>query len=259
MTRRARQRAGLLSIAIVVVLSSVATSPPAHAADDPLQPGDLHRTSVGQCTLNFVFDGTGVNAGRTYIGTAAHCVSAVGQFAYDSADVRFGHVAYRGDANDNSLDFALIEVNAANVGRVTAAVKGHPGYPSGVATPPTVVHVPARPGEVVTGDVVQISGQGAGYAWTTETQEQRKAALTAFSHEEFGIVGPLHWGDSGGPLVHERSGTALGVVSRFCNGSFTGLLSLRVMPCDITGPTIEGIIAAAGSAGFTITLRTVSR
>lgn len=258
MTRRAGSSAGLLSIAIVVVLSSFATSLPAQAAIDPLQPGDLHRTSLGQCTLNFVFDGTGVNAGRTFMGTAAHCVPGIGHFAYDVSDVRFGQVAYIGDANENSLDFALIEVNPANVGRVTAAVKGHPGYPSGVATPPTVVHVPSGPDEVVAGDVIQISGQGAGYAWTNETQERRQAVLTGFSHETYGVVGPVHWGDSGGPLVHERSGTALGVVSRLCNFP-DDPFSLRVAPCESTGPTIERVISAADAAGFTIALRTVTQ
>ena len=208
---------------------------PASAAD-PLQPGAYVGTTLGGCTLNFVYDGTGPNDGKVFLGTAAHCVEKVGDPVEDRAGATFGKVAFIGDAESNPHDYAFIEVAAAHVSRVSPAVKGHPQYPVGFTTS----------SETETGDMIQLSGYGVPFNFTRPTQEERVATLVYDQHENFGVAGLLSWGDSGGPLVHIPSGKALGIESRVCTG-----------PCTDTGPTVEGILAKAAAAGFPVTLRTV--
>jgi hypothetical protein len=226
-----KQLLAVLALAAVVVPGS-----PAEAANGLLQPGDYMVAGSAACTTNFVYDGTGALAGKVYLGTAAHCVSAVGQDVRDSSNAVWGDVAIIGDANAAAPDWAFIEVRAAHVGRVSAAVKGHPTYPTGVTTP----------GETASGDLVQISGYGLGYSTTTPTQERRVAVLTSDSTTTHNVAGPIHFGDSGGPLVHIPTGKALGIVSRACVGA-----------CTETGPSVQGLIAAAAARGFTVSLRTV--
>jgi hypothetical protein len=206
--------------------------PGAASAATTLQPGAYMETDVGSCTMNFVYDG----GGRTYIGTAAHCVDHIGQPVRDIDGVQFGTAAYIGDANTTAKDFAFIAVDPEDLGRVSAAVKGWPAYPTG-STVPT---------DTATGDSIQLSGYGLGYGTTKPTQEQRTAIMGFDDAETYDVSGPIHWGDSGGPLVHKRTGKALGIVSRLCAGA-----------CSEEGPTVQGILAKAAAAGFPVTLRTV--
>lgn len=229
----------------VVLGAGLAVAVPGAGAADAattLQPGALHRTSSGQCTMNFVYDGLGTNAGKTYVGTAAHCVSQIGQFAYDIDDERFGRVAFIGDAEFTVRDYAFIEVFASDVARVSPAMKGHPAYPTGVTDVAT-----ATPG-----DLVQFSGYPLGYAWTQPTQEQRRGILGSTGpplrpEGTWGAVGPVHWGDSGGPVAHIPTGTALGINSRLCVPG----------TCSVSGPTVAEIVGDAGAANFPVALRTV--
>ncbi len=206
--------------------------PGAAQAAVTLQPGAYHETDAGSCTLNFAYSG----GGKTYLGTAAHCVASVGQTVRDIDGTTFGKVAFIGNADVTEWDFAFIEVDAEDLGRVSPAVKGHPAYPTGSTVP----------ADTLTGDSIQLSGYGLGYGTTPATQEGRMAIMGFDNAELYDVSGPIHWGDSGGPLVHRASGKALGIVSRLCAGA-----------CSEEGPTVQGILAKAAASGFPVSLRTV--
>ncbi len=213
-----------------------AASAPGEAATNWIQPGAQHD---GSCTLNFVFDGVGANTGRVFIGTAAHCVTSVGQSVSATGYPNFGAIAWLGNADRTAWDFALIEVHPQFHSFVNPAVKGHPSFPTG-ATVPT---------DTWFGDIVQISGYGLGYGWTTPTQENRQASFQFDDANVYSLTGPIHWGDSGGPLVHRDTGKALGTVSRLCSEEYLG--------CSEEGPTVQGILTKLSGAGFPVALRTV--
>lgn len=224
------------AVAAVALAAAAVPSAPAQAATT-IQPGVFIETSVGLCTTNFVYNGTGARAGKTYIGTAAHCVKKVGDdVALADSNEVFGDVAALGNANVDQADWALIEVRSAFLARVSPAVKGHPQYPTG--------HTVAS--QTRTGDVIQLSGYGTGFSVSGPTREKRQGTLSFDDATTHGVVAPLVWGDSGGPLVHVATGRALGLVSRLCVGS-----------CTEIGPTIEGVLAKAAAAGFPVTVRTV--
>jgi len=209
---------------------------PVGAAGELIQPGAYSETAVGGCTLNFVYDGTGANAGKTYVGTAAHCVKEIGDDVSLASGEVFGDVAFLGDEDSAAPDFAFIEVRREFLSRVSPAVKGYPAYPTGVTSPQ----------DTTTGDTVQISGHGLGFGFTAVTQEKRFAVLGYDDDQVHEVTGPIDFGDSGGPLVHVKSGKALGIVSRLCLGI-----------CSEEGPTVAGLLAKANAAGFGVRLRTV--
>jgi hypothetical protein len=220
------------AVSAVAVLAVAAALPSSASAAVTLQPGAYHETDAGSCTLNFAYSG----GGKTYLGTAAHCAEKVGQPVRDIDGVTFGKIAFIGDADATQWDFAFIEVDPEDLGRVSPAVKGHPAYPKGSTVP----------SDTAFGDTIQLSGYGLGYGTTRQTQEQRQAVMGSDNTELYDVTGPIHWGDSGGPLVHVRTGKALGIVSRLCFG-----------PCSEEGPTVQGILAKAASRGFAVTLLTV--
>ncbi len=186
--------------------------------------------------MNFVYDGVGSLAGNVYIGTAAHCVSRVGQEVSTAGYNRFGTVAFIGNEDNVNWDFAFIKVKPAFEQYVSAGVKGHPSMPTGYTVPR----------DTIIGDSVQVSGFGMGYGWTTYTQENRVATFQYDDHQQYRVSGPIHWGDSGGPLVHIPTDKALGIVSRLCLGT-----------CTEYGPSVQGILAKAADSGFPVELRTV--
>ena len=226
------------ALATLAVTAVVAPGAPASAANGFLQPGDYMVAGSSACTTNFVFDGTGTKAGKVYIGTAAHCVSSIGQDVMESNGTTWGDVAMIGDGGHAIPDYALIEVRSAHVSRVRAAVKGYPQYPTGVTAT----------SDTTAGDLVQISGHGLGFGFTVPTQEKRVGVFVGDTEDQYNIVGPIIYGDSGGPIVHIPTGKALGIVSRLCTGS----------ACTETGPTVQGFIKGAAVRGFPITLRTVT-
>ena len=218
--------ASFATMALAIALPGSAT------AAVTLQPGAYHETDAGSCTLNFAYSG----GGKTYLGTAAHCVASLGQSVRDIDGTDFGKVAFIGDQDVTQWDFAFIEVDPEDLGRVSPAVKGHPAFPKGS----TVA------ADTLTGDTIQLSGYGLGYDTTPATQERRQAIMGFDDAEIYDVSGPIHWGDSGGPLVHVKTGKALGIVSRLCAGA-----------CSEEGPTVQGILAKAAASGFPVTLRTV--
>lgn len=227
MRRTVRATLGTLALSISLLL----ISPPAHAATDPIQPGDFVGTSVGGCTLNFVFDG----GGKTYFGTAAHCVERVGETVETLAGEPFGRVALIGDADVTAQDYAFIEVLPDYVGRVSASVLGHAGTPTRVT----------RASETVLGDRVDFSGYGVGFDLLPITREERFGYVVSDDASEYTLIGMDTWGDSGGPIVHTATGGAYAIVSRLCIGV-----------CTSEGPTVEGMLAKAAARGLPLTLRT---
>lgn len=228
----------LVLFCVTTVAGLLLSGTPASAAADPLQPGDYMESSVGGCTLNFVYDGNAWwNRGRVYLGTAAHCVKGVGERIRDERNQAFGVVAFKGDGNSSAGDFAFIEVFGHLVGRVSPRVKGHSRYPGGGFTVAS---------QTAMGDQLQPSGFGVGFDVTSTTRERRPAILNSDNSSTYAATGPFIFGDSGGPVVHIRSGRALGIVSRLCVGT-----------CTQIGPTVNGILARASRAGFPVRLRTI--
>lgn len=217
-------------------------SPPA-----TIQPGDRVSTPPGGCTLNFVYDGTGPQAGKVFIGTAAHCFTALGQPASADSVGEFGRVVYMGDfssANagsfDNGIpgtqtDFSLIEVAPAFASFVLPEVRGHPGLPTGGVLPVADARL---------GDIIEFSGYGTGFEYTQETRESRFGVYVFRSGSNWQGEGPVLPGDSGGPVLHE-SGKAFGVATY-----------LNVL--GIGGPLLEVSLGEAAAAGFPVTLRNAS-
>ena len=227
-----RSALAILAAAVVVQVPVM----PASAAIT-IQPGMYMVAGSAACTTNFVFDGTGSYVNRVFVGTAAHCVTSVGQDVSDGSTT-WGDVAIIGNAGTYSTDWAYIEVRTAFRSSVIAAVKGNTAYPTGFTTPT----------ETVIGDQVQISGYGLAYSFSNVTRERRVALMNSDTTIGHGIIGPIIHGDSGGPLVHIPSGKALGIVSRLCAGE--GI-------CTEAGPTVQGMLDAAAARTFTVNLRTV--
>ncbi|HVE99437.1 MAG TPA: trypsin-like serine protease [Mycobacteriales bacterium] len=229
-------RKAIYALTAATLALGAAASTQAQAAGELIQPGVYSESSVGGCTFNFVYDGVGAQAGKTYIGTAAHCVAEVGDQVTLGSGELVGTVAHLGDENSTALDYAFVEVRSELLSRVRAAVKGYPSYPKGMTSPQ----------DTALGDTIQLSGYGVGYGATALTQEKRIAVMGYDDAAIHDVAGPIHFGDSGGPLVHAKSGKALGIVSRLCFGV-----------CSEEGPTVAGLIAAAAENGFTVQLRTV--
>lgn len=222
-----------LLVSALVAASPLAAIQPAAAIGGVVQPGDYIETDVGGCTLNFLFDGIGSNAGKVYFATAAHCVEKVGEDIRDINGRVWGDVAFIGNQGRTATDYAFVQVRPGIA--VSPAMKGYPQYPTGVTTA----------AETAAGDLIQQSGYGTAYSFTRPTQEERVGVLASDTAEVWRFVGAMDFGDSGGPLVHIRTGKALGIESRICLGI-----------CTDEGPTIEGMLAKTATS-FPVRLRTV--
>ena len=213
-------------------------------ASVPIQPGMFIRTTTNGCTANFVFDGIGAEAGRVYLGTAAHCVGANGDAVLDEDGQAIGKVAAHGDGSidaDDHRDWALFEVPASQVARVDPSVVGHPQMPRGGL--PDAAHVAA-------GDAVQFSGFGQ--LWVTPALQQgRTGTLLEFKEPHYSARGPIFFGDSGGPVVDLVSGRAVGVVS------LTTVYGPPATVYETSGPTPGAVISQAAAAGVHVVLRTI--
>lgn len=238
-------RRGAIVAASAAAAAVVAT--PAMQAQEaaPIQPGVSIQSEGGYCTLNWIYDGTGGLTGKVYGGTAAHCVSRVGErvnLATGSLGdniQEFGSVAYI----DNDLDYAFIEVDSALVGQVNPALKGHPAIPTGVSTTETAKR----------GDTIQFSGNGVGFHLLAPTQEQRIGVLHSNDGTHHYVLGAVSPGDSGGPVADVTDGNkALGLVNTVGLGVVNGLPY-----AGEGGISLEGMFTDAANAGFTVALRTV--
>ncbi|MDX1610900.1 MAG: hypothetical protein R3185_00940 [Candidatus Thermoplasmatota archaeon] len=225
------QRALTLVLAAVVALVAL---PASLATDGPaIQPG---ASLGGYCTLNFVFDGTGPLTGKTYIGTAGHCVDLDATPTIPGRGT-FGTVVWDDDA---TTDFALIEIDPAHTHDVLPWLLGHPDVPTGTTTQ----------AETSPGDLLVLSGYGFGFAFHPTTRENRTGALLTDDGQRYTAQTLLTFGDSGGPLVHAPTGKALGTVSAY---NF-----FDIPPTTDIGPTVDWILDELAQDGFPVTLRTVS-
>jgi len=109
----------------------------------------------------------------------------------------------------------------------------HPTVPAGVATPAT-----AR-----VGDPVLLNDLGAA--------SKPPGTLTYFAGDIYRLSGAVIPFDSGGPIVDERTGEALGLVSRGLNCQAPSLLC-----AEYEGPTVQDAMALAQAKGFLLDLRT---
>lgn len=222
----------------------------ASASAQTIQPGAPIVADGSFCTLNWIYDGSGAQAGKTYAGTAAHCVASVGQevslatTTLGSAVERIGQVAFLGNADEPGRDYAFIEIDTEDLGQVSAALKGHPAIPTGVST------------NAAKGDLIQFSGYGTGFHATQPTREARVGVLNFTDGVEHLVLGAVTPGDSGGPVANITDGnTALGIVNTVgvaVNGG-----ALTVGHAGEGGNDLTFVLSDAAARGFSVSLRTV--
>lgn len=222
--------AALLMTTLLLPVQPITEDVAAGAA--AIQPGDRITTSIGSCTLSFLFEGTGSHAGDLFFSTAAHCVRNVGDRVRTTTYGAFATVVFM----DHTLDYAFLKVDADKHIHTSPVVLGHYA-PSGHTTR----------SETVLGDIVQHSGYGMGFATTTPTREKRVGVMYSDTSQRYTIESPIIFGDSGGPILHMKTGQALGIVSNI-NAGFV------VPPVRNQGPTVEGMLNGAAAQGLTLDL-----
>lgn len=239
----------VLAVGAAIAAFAVSAAPAA-AQEQKIQPGESIVADGSYCTLNWIYDGTGAQAGKVYAGTAAHCVSGVGQEvslatgSLGTAVERIGQVAFQGNADQPGRDYAFIEIDAEDLSQVSPALKGHPQIPTGVSDNPQK------------GDVIQFSGNGVGFHLTQPTRESRVGVLNWFDEREHLVLGPVISGDSGGPVADVTDGnTALGIVNTVGVAVNSG--ALTVVHAGEGGNNLSFVLSDAASRGFTVQLRTV--
>src|SRR3712207_9238501 len=104
-----KPRSFLLPTLVAFVL---ALAPATAQAATTLQPGAYHETDAGSCPLNFAYSGNG----KTYLGTAAHCVEQIGQPVRDIEGTEFGSVALTGHRYAAQGGLALIPADPPDAG-----------------------------------------------------------------------------------------------------------------------------------------------
>jgi hypothetical protein len=183
-----------------------AASPVGTGTCPGVRPGAIVLSDKGQCTFNFLFQGSD---GRAYIGTAGHCIlgdSAIGgdageqawapgagPVARDGQNRRIGEFAYA--ILQNPKDFALIRLDP---GVAASPQMCHFGGPTG-----TNDDTPSSP------VVLQHYGNGVGVGTVLPA---RSAVAAGMPHPDHvfaqGVVVP---GDSGSGIVSD-DGRAVGVI-----------------------------------------------
>lgn len=215
-------------LAVSLVLASLVLAAPgaARAQDTPIQPGAFMSAPAG-CTLNFVFRDTR-SPFRLYVGTAGHCVNAVGNVVRDAGGTRIGVVVFRELAEDLQDDFALVEIDAARYAEVNPEVRRWGGPTGHTVASDTAVH-----------DLLLQYGHGI-VLGTTSLTRGRGGVLRSDDTRSYRAIVPIIFGDSGGPVLHEPTGKALGVISHFVVGVATYFNG---------GPTVESILGHLAAAG----------
>jgi hypothetical protein len=218
----------------VFVLVSALWVAPAAPASISIRPGTYMATRNSGCTFSFVYDGTDFLDGNVYIGTAAHCVSRLGEDVAISNGTPVGDVAMMGSAKSASTDWALVKIRPEYVQYVHPSVIGHSKAPTGYAKSSHA------------GDQVYFSGYGIPFDHTPQTRQNRTGVMVSQGKTRYTLIGMDSWGDSGGPIILANN-LAMGIVSRLCEND----------PCTSEGPTVSGILGQVQAWGLTVTLRTV--
>ena len=217
MARRAVAVGRFAAVAVAVIAATVPVA--AHAEPEPpecapsgpvvapigttscpgVHPGAEVTSTLGPCTLNFIFTGTG---GERYIGTAGHCIvdegtpsaslPAPGPVAFVDGQ-RVGEFVYA--VHEQSHDFALIRLDD---GIAAWPALPHFGGPTGIYTDrsltPVVLHHVGN--GVVAGEV---------------TKARSMVAPNTFASRSVAAMGLGLWGDSGSPVI-SSDGRAVGVL-----------------------------------------------
>lgn len=167
-----------------------------------VRPGSPVLTPVGQCTLNFLWKGTD---GRTYIGTAGHCLlegspvtqvvfdPGEGPLARDGTGHRIGEFAFA--ALDQDTDFALIRVDP---GVATSPGICRFGGPTGMAVGPVTALTP-------------LHHVGRGSLTGSLVPARTQLTLDGGDIRVLTGLGVASAGDSGSPVV-DLGGRAVGLV-----------------------------------------------
>jgi hypothetical protein len=205
------------------------TNPKFGDRSSPIRPGS---SMNGTCTFNYVFYERvqAPEVPSVFIGTAAHCTQRLGERVRLGTGQAIGTVVYDADVAGNRSDFSLVRIDQALVPQTNPTVRGW-GGPSGVA----------RTGDLGVGDQVNLHGHGMVVGDTAATRS-RWGLLVGWSEREYVADMPAVNGDSGAPVLHDRTGRALGIVSRY------GVTATP--PSTDTGPRISWILGLLAAAAF---------
>jgi hypothetical protein len=218
-----------------------------------VRPGAIVRSDKGQCTFNFLFQGSD---GRRYIGTAGHCIlrdsatgGDVGEFSWvpgagpearDSANHRVGEFAYA--VLKDPKDFALVRLDPSVP---ASAQMCHFGGPIGVNRD--------GPSSLV---VLEHFGNGVGVG--TVLPARTALAVGMPDPDHVFAQGAAVPGDSGSGIISD-DGRAVGVIVTVGvhSGSIgTGGVDLGVMGITRLPPQLA---RAQQILGVTLALRTAPR
>lgn len=239
--------AALVALALVLggTIGQVAANPePVRPAfgplSSPIRPGS---SLAGYCTFNYLFYEVVYPTAEVpnpvpdvFIGTAGHCTDAIGERVELEGFGEIGTVVYDSDLVRSGVDFSLVELDPNLVGQSNPQMRGFTG-PKGVATP----------GMFALGDRVDVYGYGIVFGEREETRP-RFGVLTEWDQNEYSADMPAVNGDSGAPLLHDKSGFALGIISRY---------GIRIPPSTDRGPLVDWALREVRAAGFNVILATI--
>lgn len=214
---------------ILLVLGVLALPTAGPAANAPIQPGAPMSSSVGGCTMNFVFRNT---HGKLFVGSAGHCVEALGDRVTASSIGPFGTVVFRANNGVGKDDFSLIRIDTDKYEHVEPTVRAW-GGPTGTTTSESTA----------SGDQISLQGYGLVFGSNARTQA-RPGILVSDTATQYRAEIPAIFGDSGGPVLHAATGRALGIVSGINAG---------VGPYTLVGTTVERALALIGPAYSLVT------
>jgi len=221
-----------------------AAAPVGVTACPGVRPGAIVNSDVGQCTFNFVFAGSD---GRTYIGTAGHCIlgtspvggdvgemswaPGTGPVAQDAGGARIGEFAYA--ILLDPKDFSLIRVDP---GVAVSPQVCHFGGPTGINAD--------TPSDLV---VLHHYGNGVGVGSVLPARTALAAGMPSPDHVfAQGVAVP---GDSGSGVISD-DGRAVGVLvtigvhssSVGTSGVDAGFIGItRIAPQRARAATVLGV------------------
>jgi hypothetical protein len=230
-----------------------AAAPIGTGACPGVRPGAIVQSDNGQCTLNFLFQGSD---GRRYMGTAGHCIlgedplggdagerswaPGAGPEARDGAGNRIGEFAYA--VLQDPKDFALIRLDP---GVAANPQMCHFGGPTGVNTDTGSAPV-----------VLQHFGQGVGVG--TVLPARSALALGTPDPDHVYAAGAVVPGDSGSGII-SSDGRAVGVI--VTTGLHTGAIGTAGVDAGSMGVTRLAPQEARAEQvmGLTLSLQTAAQ
>ena len=222
-SRRLALVASLLALAIAALVPATASAW-APASSATIHPGVQTYTQGAQCTANFIFQ----NGSDVYIGQAAHCAGTGAATETDGCLAeslplgtpveidgasRPGVLAYsswltmqgNGESDEETCaynDFALVRIDAADVGKVNPSVPGY-GGPTGVGEPgSTGADVFSYGNSSLRFGISQLSPKQGKLVWSSPE---------GWSHDVYTVT-PGIPGDSGSGFL-SSTGAAFGTLS----------------------------------------------